>query len=152
MRGGKTVSVSREISAPIERVWQAWTTPENIGHWFIAEHGKETKVIQMDVKVGGKVRLMFPGAAGDYTWTYVEIDKPNKLVIDILDFSLPQFLPDGVGGICSIELKASDGITRVTVSGDLPAGMDNEKMRKMAENGWGYTLGNLDNYLNKKEA
>jgi len=144
---GRAISISREINAPIERVWQAWITPEDIARWFVAEHGLDTEVIQMDVKKGGQARLKFPGSAGEYTWTYVEIDKPNKLVIDILDFSLPQFLPDGAGGKCSIELKDLDGITRVTVSGELPVGMDSENDRKMAEKGWSYTLANLDNYL-----
>lgn len=142
-----SVSISREINAPIERVWQAWTSPEDIGHWFIAEHGKQTKVNQMDVKAGGKTRLMFPGAAGEYTWTYIEIVEPTKMVIDILDFSFPEFLPDGVGGICNIDLEDLGGRTRVTVSGELPKAMRNEESRKMAEKGWGYTLNNLDNYL-----
>lgn len=144
----RSISISRVISAPIERVWRAWTTPEDIGHWFIAEHGQKTEVIQMDVCVGGKTRLKFPGAAGEYTWTYVEIDKPNKLVIDILDFSFAEY-PEGSGGICNIELEDLGAKTRVTVSGELPDNMNNEKGRKMAEAGWGYTLTNLDNYLNK---
>jgi uncharacterized protein YndB with AHSA1/START domain len=144
---GRTISISREISAPIERVWRAWTSPQDIAHWFVAEHGLDTEVIQMDVKKGGRARLKFPGAAGEYTWTYVEIDKPVKLVIDILDYSLPQFLPNGAGGICNIEFEESGGKTRVTVSGELPAGMDGEKERKTAEKGWGFTLGNLNNYV-----
>lgn len=143
----KTVRISRVINAPIQRVWQAWTTPEDITHWFIAKHGLDTEVIQMDVKIGGKARLKFPGAAGEYTWTYVEIDEPNKLVINILDFSFPEFLPDGVGGICSVSFKDLDGKTEVTVSGELPDEMDDEKSRQMAEKGWGFTLSNLDNYL-----
>lgn len=143
----KTIAVSREIRASIERVWQAWTTPKDIPHWFIAKQGLDTEVIQMEVKVGGKTRLKFPGAAGEYTWTYLKIDKPKLLVIDILDFSFPEFLPDGIGGICNIELKDLGGKTRVTVSGELPAGMDNQKSRKMAENGWRFTLDNLNNYV-----
>ena len=141
----KTVTISREISAPIERVWQAWTNPDDLKHWFTAYTGDTTEVIQFDVKVGGKVRLKFPGAAGEYTWTYVEIDKPNKLVIDIVDYSLPDH--QGAGGICNIELKDLDGRTRVTVSGELPDDMNNDKMRKMAESGWGGTLDRLNNYL-----
>ena len=146
-----SVSISRDVDFPIDRVWQAWTSPGEIGHWFIAEHGKQTKVIQMDVKVGGKARLMFPGAAGEYTWTFVQIDKPTKLVIDILDFSFPEFQPDGIGGICNIDLEDLGGRTRVTVSGELPKEMQNEKSHKMAENGWGYTLNNLDNYLKENQ-
>lgn len=145
-----TISISRVINAPIERVWRAWTSPDDIRHWFIAKHGLITEVIQMDVKIGGEARLKFPGAAGEYTWTYVEIDKPNKLVIDILDFSFAEY-PEGNGGICNIELEDLGGKTRVTISGELPKGMRSESMRKMAENGWGFTLDNLNSYLKESE-
>ena len=146
----RTIRISREISAPIERVWQAWTTPEDITHWFVAEHGLDTEVIQMDVKKGGHARLKFPGAAGEYTWTYVEIDKPNKLVIDILDFSFAEY-PEGNGGICNIELEDLGGKTRLSVSGELPDSMNNEKMRKMAEKGWGFTLNNLNDFVKESK-
>ena len=144
------VSISRIINAPVERVWQAWISPDEIGHWFIAEHGKTTKVIQMDVKVGGKARLMFPGAAGEYTWTYVQIEEPTKLVIDILDFSFAEY-PKGNGGICNIDLEDLGDTTRVTVSGELPRDMQTEKMRRMAEKGWGFTLDNLNNFVGKEK-
>ena len=143
----RTVTISRDISAPIERVWRAWTNPDDLKRWFTAMDGSETEVIQFDAKVGGKVRLKFPGAAGEYTWTYLKMDKPNLLVINILDFSLPEFLPDGVGGICDVNFKYLNGKTEVTVSGELPDGMDNEQSRKMAEKGWGGTLDRLSNYL-----
>ncbi|HET6863742.1 MAG TPA: SRPBCC domain-containing protein [Candidatus Saccharimonadales bacterium] len=146
----RTVTVSRVINAPIERVWRAWTNPNAIKHWFIAKPGLPTEVIQFDVKVGGKVRLKFPGAAGEYTWTYVKIDEPNLLMIDILDYSLPEFLPDGVGGISNIGFKDLNGKTEITVGGELPDGMNNEKSRKMAENGWSFTLDNLNNYVKEK--
>ncbi len=137
-----TVIASRVIKAPIERVWQAWTRPEEITHWFVAKPSLKTKVIQMDVKIGGKTRLKFPGAAGEYTWTYVEIDEPSKMVIDILDFSFAEY-PDGNGGICNIDLEDLGGKTRVTISGKLP----DESMREMAEKGWSFTLDNLNKYL-----
>lgn len=142
-----TVIISKVINAPIERVWTAWTNPEDLQHWFTAYTGVKTQVIQFDVKEGGKVRLKFPGAAGEYTWTYVKINKPTELVFDILDFSLPQFLPDGVGGICGIGFKDLDGKTDVTVSGELP----DESMRQMAANGWGSTLDRLNKFLNKED-
>ena len=147
----KTVSISKEIDAPIRRVWKAWTTSEDITNWFVAKPGLKTEVIQMDVKVGGKARLKFPGAAGEYTWTYVKIDKPTKMVIDILDFSFPEFLPDGVGGICDIQLEDLGGKTRVTVSGELPDNMNSEKMRRSAEKGWSFTLDNLNKHIKESE-
>lgn len=143
----KTITISREIGAPIDRVWQCWTNQYYLKHWFTAFDGTEPEIFQFDLKVGGKVRLKFPGAPGEYTWTFVEIDKPTKLVIDILDFSFEQFQPDGVGGITNIKLEDLGGKTRLTISGELPDEMDNDKMRQMAEKGWGGTLDRLNKYL-----
>lgn len=140
-----TITISQVINAPIERVWTAWIDPEDLKHWFAADGGLQTQVIQFDVKEGGKVRLKFPGATGEYTWTYVKIDKPSELVLDILDFSLPQFLPDGAGGMCNIGFKDLGNKTEVTVSGDLAG--ESKATRQMAEKGWGGTLDKLNNYL-----
>jgi uncharacterized protein YndB with AHSA1/START domain len=147
---GKTVTITRTINAPIERVWRAWTNPDDLMHWFTAKGGAETKVIQFDVKVGGRVRLKFPGAAGEYTWTYVKIFEPRVLVFDILDFSLPQFADQGVGGICNVNFQDLGDKTEVTVSGELPDEMDNESMRKMAIDGWNGTIDKLVKFLSKE--
>lgn len=142
---GNTVIISKTIDAPIRRVWQAWTDPNQLKHWFTAMDGSETKVIQFDVKPGGKVRLKFPGAAGEYTWTYVKIDEPSQLVFDILDFSLPQFGKEGAGGICNVGFKDLGDKTELTVSGDLAG--ESKVNRQMAEQGWSGTLDRLNNYL-----
>lgn len=144
------VVIKKIINAPVERVWRAWTNPDDLQHWFTADAGVKTEIIQFDVKIGGQARLKFPGAAGEYTWTYVKIKKPSFLVIDILDFSFPEFLPDGVGGICNISFKDLGGKTEVTVSGELPDGWDDERSLRMAEEGWGSTLDKLNNYLKEK--
>jgi uncharacterized protein YndB with AHSA1/START domain len=145
-----TVVISRVINAPIERVWRAWTNPDDLKHWFVAEQGSNTDVIQFEVKVGGKVRLRFQGSGGEYTWTWVKIDQPGLLVFDILDFSLPQFADKGAGGICRVGFKDLGDKTEVTVSGELPDEMLNEPMRDMAVRGWGSTLDKLNNYVKEK--
>ena len=143
------VAVSREINSPVERVWQAWTNPDDLKNWFTSYTGETTQVIQFDVKVGGKVRLKFPGAAGEYTWTYIKIDRPSSLVIDILDFSLPDY--QGSGGICNVKFEDLGNKSRVTVSGELPDDMKNDTMRMMAEKGWGSTLDRLNNFINQSK-
>jgi uncharacterized protein YndB with AHSA1/START domain len=146
----KTVTIEKIINSPIERVWQAWTDPDDMKHWFTAYTGSQTEVIQFDVTEGGKVRLKFSGAAGEYTWTYIKIAKPKQLIFDILDFSLPQFADVGVGGVCNVGFEDLGKKTRVTISGELPDEMNSESMRQMAEQGWGGTLDRLNDYL--KEA
>lgn len=144
----KTLTISRTISAPIKRVWHAWIDPDQLKHWFTIDDGSETEVIQFDVKLGGKVRLKFPGAAGEYTWTYIKIDEPNLLIFDILDFSLPQFGDKGAAGVCNVSFKDLGDKTEVTISGELAGEL--ESMRQMAIRGWSGTLDKLNKFISKE--
>ncbi|WP_221420270.1 SRPBCC domain-containing protein [Fulvivirga sp. M361] len=49
----RTVTLKRTLSAPIKLVWEAWTQPEHIVHWW-GPKGMDTKVIEHDFSVGGK--------------------------------------------------------------------------------------------------
>src|SRR3954466_2062918 len=86
-----TLRVTRLIKAPRERVFAAWTTPEDIDKWF----GPETcKVLsaRIDLRVGGEYRFRVNSPscaeeAGKATeqvmevfGIYREIKKPSRLV------------------------------------------------------------------------
>lgn len=76
------VEVHRRFAAPVERVWQAWTTPQMIKEWW----GPETyscPEAKMDVRVGGKSLLAMKGPDGKVQYsggTYVEVIPQKKLV------------------------------------------------------------------------
>jgi uncharacterized protein YndB with AHSA1/START domain len=140
------VSVRRVVDAPIERTWRAWTIADELAQWF--SRSEEIEIIEFDVKPGGKVRLKSAGSAGEYTWTYVKVNKPYELVFDILDFSLPEY-PDGIGGICHVDFKAVGNKTEITVWGELPDESLREKYQKLM-NGWNGTLDKLNKFLNKE--
>jgi uncharacterized protein YndB with AHSA1/START domain len=72
--------MSRLVSAPRERVWQAWTNPEELAAWF-GPRGFETIRADLDFKVGG---TYFYGITGDGVtmwgkWVFQEIDPPARL-------------------------------------------------------------------------
>jgi uncharacterized protein YndB with AHSA1/START domain len=140
------VSVRRVVDAPIERTWRAWTIADELAQWF--SRSEEIEIIEFDVKPGGKVRLKSASSAGEYTWTYVKVNKPYELVFDILDFSLPEY-PDGIGGICHVDFKAVGDKTEITVWGELPDESLREKYQKLM-NGWNGTLDKLNKFLNKE--
>ncbi len=83
---GKTLLVERVFSAPRERVWKAWTTPEEFAKWW-GPRGWETTVKEMNFAPGG--RLLYSMKCMDENqkeWygqescgvsTYSEIDEPN---------------------------------------------------------------------------
>jgi uncharacterized protein YndB with AHSA1/START domain len=78
----REIVISRVFNAPRELVFEAWTDPEHIGHWW-GPRGFTTTTAVMDVRPGGVWRFVMHGPTGvDYQnkIAYVEIAKPERLV------------------------------------------------------------------------
>lgn len=147
--------VSRVFSAPIEKVWAAWTDPEQIARWwgprdFTAPH------IEIDFKEGGTYLYAMHGPAGTpfdmdmwSTGTFLEI-VPMKRIVCTDSFA------DAEGNIVSpasmgmdgmaekmqvtVEFEALPGhLTRLTIThAGAPAGSEHEANM---EAGWHQSLG-----------
>jgi uncharacterized protein YndB with AHSA1/START domain len=65
---GRSVRLERDYDAPIEDVWDAVTSPERIGRWFLPISG--------DYRVGGRYQL--EGNAGGQI---LECDRPNQFKV-----------------------------------------------------------------------
>jgi uncharacterized protein YndB with AHSA1/START domain len=48
------ITVQATVNAPIEKVWNLWTSPEHIIHWNHASDDWHTPSAENDLKVGGK--------------------------------------------------------------------------------------------------
>src|SRR5689334_17703083 len=75
--------VSREFAAPRERVWQAWTQPEQIKDWLGAVDEMTVESARLDLRAGGKFRIQLMKPDGEYftaAGTYLEVKAPEKLV------------------------------------------------------------------------
>jgi uncharacterized protein YndB with AHSA1/START domain len=71
----------RTYDAPRELVFQAFTDPEHVPHWF-GPNGFTITMREMDVRVGGKWRFIMHGPDGtdyDSCITYTKIVKPERL-------------------------------------------------------------------------
>ncbi|MBS1511343.1 MAG: SRPBCC family protein [Bacteroidetes bacterium] len=76
--------ITRLLKAPRELVWEVWTDPEHIKHWW-GPNGFTNTIFTMDVKPGGEWDFIMHGPDGtDYKnkSVYVEVDPPGKLVFD----------------------------------------------------------------------
>jgi len=62
----RTVRLQRDLDAPIDDVWDAFTSPERIGRWFLPISG--------DYRLGG--RYQFEGNAGG---EILECERPRRL-------------------------------------------------------------------------
>ncbi len=79
---GTSLEIRRTIAAPRERVFQAWTRPEEVKKW--AAPGPMTvPVAEVDLRVGGQYRIEMvapDGARHIATGEYREVTPPARLV------------------------------------------------------------------------
>jgi uncharacterized protein YndB with AHSA1/START domain len=76
------VEISRKFTAPVERLWKAWTEPELMKQWWGPENYSCPEA-KMDVRVGGKSILAMKGPDGKLQYsggTYEEIVPNQKIV------------------------------------------------------------------------
>ena len=81
---GRVVRIERTFAASAESVFDAWTSPEVMRRWFHCASDWDTPEAEVDLRVGGQVRVVMrkpdgtePAAQGEYT----VIDRPHRLVM-----------------------------------------------------------------------
>jgi uncharacterized protein YndB with AHSA1/START domain len=77
------VSISVTVNAPIKKVWECWTTPEDIIHWCSGSNDWHTPRAENDLRVGGKFLTRMEAKDGsmgfDFQGVYQTI-KTNELI------------------------------------------------------------------------
>jgi len=76
------VKVTRVFNAPRAKVWRVVNDPNLIPEWW-GPARYETRVDEMDVRVGGKWRFVHTGADGEFAFNgeYQEVEEPKKVVM-----------------------------------------------------------------------
>ena len=138
MSGNETLRIKRTFQAPIEAVFAALTSEEVIGRWWRAEHDWETSEAEVDLRVGGVVRVVMrdPGKGADFGGGghYTEIEPPTRLAFT--------WIWDGDSRRTLIELdfEETDGVTTVRFT---HSGLWDEEAVRSHEDGWGRIFDNL---------
>ncbi len=80
---GETLHMVRTFQAPAQAVFDAWTSEEVLRRWFHAERDWETSAAEVDLRVGGAVRVVMRDPVKDVEYggggRYTEIDPPHRL-------------------------------------------------------------------------
>jgi uncharacterized protein YndB with AHSA1/START domain len=112
------ITITRVFDAPRELVFQAWTLPEQVAHWF-GPAGFDTPrdSVEIDLRVGGRfhLRMVQPGTGAEYPLRYeiVELVEPELLVLK--SAPMPEAgMPHST--FTRIELEEADGKTRMTLT------------------------------------
>lgn len=125
---GHKVTISKQLPAPPEVVFDAWTKPEDMSQWFSPM--TTASIPKLELREGGEYRIDMHGDPKDYIHTgkYIEIDRPRRLVFS--------WVSDGTEqreSIVTLEFKPHGGGTLLTLTHEkLPS----EKSGKEHEQGW----------------
>jgi uncharacterized protein YndB with AHSA1/START domain len=80
----REVVVTRSFDAPAQLVFQAWSRPELFRRWWVPHSmGMTLRSCEMDVRTGGRYRLVFGEDAADtmaFFGTYLEV-VPNERIV-----------------------------------------------------------------------
>ncbi len=137
-----TLRIERTFPAPAERVFDAWTSAEVMRRWWQAEVGWETSEAEVDLRLGGAVRVVMhdPAEGVDHGGggTYTEIEPPTRLAFTwIWDGDTRRTLVE-------IDFEEADGVTTVRFT---HSGLWDEAAVRSHEGGWGRILDSLQREL-----
>ena len=138
-----TLNMTRTIKASPERVFEAWTTPEQMKQWHAPE-GVEVVSASVDLRVGGSYHVHMRSPEGqDYNvrGVYREI-KPGGRLVYTWKWEEPEH--DVGESVISVSFHAVDGGTRIDVVHDL---FPSKEARDDHDEGWGSCLNRLEKLL-----
>lgn len=96
-----TVRIETLVRAPLQAVWDAWVTPDDICAWNAASDAWHTTEAEVDLRAGGRFRSRMEardGSAGfDFAGTYDVVEPPRRLASALDDGRTVEvtFAPEG---------------------------------------------------------
>ena len=142
MSDHRTLRIERTFQAPATAGFDAWTSEEVIRRWWRVENNWETSEVEVDLRVGGVVRVVMRdpdknaeyGGGGHYT----EIERPTRLAFTWT------WDNDTRETLIEIDFEETDGITTVRFT---HSGLWDEEAVRSHEDGWGKCFDNLERAL-----
>lgn len=139
-----TVKLRESIRAPRERVFRAWTSPDEILRWLVPNPGRAVSA-EVDLRPGGKYRIqvLIPGGGEeDLCGVFQEVAIPSRLVYTWSHVGNPD--PEMAFGetLVTVEFEEANGYTIVHLThSSFPA----RALRDQFSHGWTMALTQLNN-------
>jgi uncharacterized protein YndB with AHSA1/START domain len=129
------ITVETTVAAPIEQVWHAYTTPEDIKLWNAASDDWHTTSATVDLREGGAFSSRMEAKDGsmgfDFAGTYTKIVEPKLIEYSFGDRT------------AQVEFAAGPSGTKVRVTFDSEATHSIEQQRQ----GWQAILDNFARHV-----
>ncbi len=132
------ITVTTTVAAPINKVWQAYTTPEDIKQWNAASDDWHTTAATVDLRVGGAFSSRMEARDGsmgfDFAGTYTRVVDHQ-----LIEYSFGDRM-------AQVEFtEQADGVTvRVTFDSEPSHAVEQQ------QSGWQAILDNFASYVERK--
>jgi uncharacterized protein YndB with AHSA1/START domain len=138
-----SLSLSRHYPVAPEKVWRAWTDTEAVKKWWGPGPGEPVSLAELDVRVGGRFRIVFGGPDGklhECAGVYQEVVPNRKLVFT---WHWPNSTPERVS-VVTIIFKEVNGETDLLFKHEQ---LFDEKARDDHKRGWSASLDKLADFF-----
>ncbi|WP_440771650.1 SRPBCC family protein [Natronorubrum sp. DTA28] len=145
------MTIRRTFDAPRERVFEAWTDPEQVAQWW-GPKGFTVPRCEMDVRPGGSFSIDMEGPDGTIypdEGVFHEVDEPERLVVTSRAF-------EDDDGEFQLEVRQTvtfadrDGRTELTLKAEvLTATPEVAEALGGMELGWSQSLDKLEAYVDR---
>jgi len=140
---GQTLLIERSFQAPAQAVFDAWTSEEVLRRWFYGQPGWETPEAQVDLRLGGDVRVVMrdpvAGAEHGGGGHYTVIEPPRRLA-----FTWTWDSDDARETLIELEFEEAEGVTTVRMT---HSGLRDQESVIDHESGWTVCFENLNRAL-----
>lgn len=130
------ITIETLINAPLEKVWHAWNTPEDIMRWCNASEDWHAPKAENDLRTGGKFLTRMEARDGsvgfDFAGTYT-----NVVDMGLIEYSMED------GRKVSIKFVPENGKVKIIESFD----PENQNPEEMQRAGWQSILDNFTKYV-----
>ena len=135
--------IERYFPVAPEKVWRAWTDPRALKRWFGPGGYDPVSAAELDLRAGGRYRIVFGGADGtehEVRGEYREVVPHRRLVFT---WTWPRSTPERES-LVTIELQASAGGTAFVFRHER---FFDETVRDDHRRGWRETFAKLEAFL-----
>ena len=140
MASKPSLVLKRRLKAPAEKVYQAWTQPDQMMLWWgSTPHNTRKTIAETDLRVGGRFRVQYWGQNDEHhsvSGVYREVVPDRKLVFSWAWQSTPERESQ-----VTIDLKPDDDGTILTLTHEQ---FFNEQACDDHRRGWTIALDNLE--------
>lgn len=129
------IKVQSTIKAPIEKIWQLWTSPEHITQWNNASEDWFTPYAENDLEIGGRFKFTMASKDGAMSFDF------EGMYTDVINYSFIAYkLEDGRKINVSFEPQKKGVI--ITEKFD----PETENTEALQQQGWQAILDNFKKY------